>query len=143
MLRNFSETKIKTFSQIEKEDKTVKVICVDENRIILSCLVSYVRALLPEAEVVGFENTESASAFAENRGCDILFTEIEIEEKPTGIALARALQEKNPRINIIFATVCSEREYAQECLELRPSAYLTKVVTKKDIKKALSNLLYI
>ena len=67
---------------------------------------------------------------------------VRFSEKPTGIHLARRLQEKNSRLNIIFATVCSEREYAEECMEIRPSAYLKKVVTKKDVKHALRNLLY-
>ena len=120
----------------------MKVICVDDNSIILSCLLSYVKELMPNATTLGFERPEDALCFAEKDGCDILFTEIEFSEKPTGIHLARRLQEKNSRLNIIFATVCSEREYAEECMEIRPSAYLKKVVTKKDVKHALRNLLY-
>ena len=120
----------------------MKIICVDDNNIILSCILSYVRELLPEADVVGFERPDDAISFADNSGIDVLFTEIEFWGKPTGLALARKLQDKNPRVNIIFATVCSEHEYAEECMKIRPSAYLKKVVTKKDVKKALHNLLY-
>lgn len=120
----------------------MKAICVDDNDIILSCMLSYVKELLPEADTVGFRDPGEAITFAETAGCDILFTEIELSGKPTGIALARRLQRKNARLNIIFTTVCSEREYAEEVMEIRPSAYLKKVVTKTDVEKALCNLLY-
>lgn len=120
----------------------MKAICVDDNNIILSSMLSYIKELSPRLEVAGFDNSDEAITFAEDAGCDVLFTEIELGGKPVGLELARKLQSINPHVNIIFATVCSEREYAEEVMQIRPSAYLKKVVTKKDLKKALGNLLY-
>lgn len=120
----------------------MKAVCVDDHRIILSSMISYVKELLPEAEVVGFDDTDRALSFIEENGCDILFTEIELRGGPAGLSLARGAQKINPRVNIIFTTVCSQQEYAEEVMQLRPSDYLTKVVTKEDVQGALQNLLY-
>ena len=120
----------------------MKIICVDDNRIILSRILSYVKEQHPEADVSGFADTKNALSFAKKNGCDILFTEIELEGKPSGLVLARQMQSLNARLNIIFSTVCSQKEYAEEVMALRPSGYLTKVVTKEDIEEALGRLLY-
>lgn len=120
----------------------MQVICVDDNRIIRSRMVAYVRDLLPTADVRDFDNAERAVSFAKENGCDVLLTEIEIYGAPSGIDLARDVQSLNPRVNIIFTTVCSQQEYAGEVMALRPSAYLTKVVTRQDVSGALNNLLY-
>ena len=120
----------------------MKVICVDDNRIILSHILSYVKEQHPEADVSGFADAKNALSFAKKNGCDILFTEIELGGKPTGLFLARQMQALNDRLNIIFSTVCSQKEYAEEVMALRPSGYLTKVVTKQDVQGALNRLLY-
>lgn len=120
----------------------MKIICVDDNKIILSHMLSYVKEQDPEADVFGFADTENALSFAKKNGCDVLITEIELGGVPSGLMLARQMQDLNARLNIIFSTVCSQKEYAEEVMALRPSGYLTKVVTKKDVQKALSSLLY-
>lgn len=120
----------------------MKIVCVDDNRIILSRMLSYVRESMPTAEVVGFDNCEKALKHVREQGCDVLFTEIELSGRPSGILLARQVQGINARVNIIFATVCSQQEYAEEVVALRPSGYLTKVVTKQDVQGALQTLLY-
>lgn len=127
---------------VRKDAKRIRIICVDDHRIFLSRLLSYVGELMPEAETVGFENPEEAISFAKEVGCDILFTEIELGGKPSGLLLARQIQEANPRVNLIFTTVCSPNEYAKEVMEIRPSGYLTKVVEMGEVEKALQSLLY-
>lgn len=127
---------------IKKGEKKLRVICLDDHKIILARTTEYVRDVLPNADVVSFESADSAVAFAEEVGCDVLFTEIELYGKPTGIEVARQLQSANPRVNIIFTTVCSEQEYAGEVMELRPSAYLKKVFTRQDIQNAVDHLLH-
>lgn len=127
---------------VKKGERNLKIICVDDHKIFLSRMTKQIKDVMPEAEVVGFDNTDEAVAFAGAVGCDVLFTEIELYGKPSGLELARKIQELNSRVNIIFATVCSEKEYAEEVMRLRPSAYLTKVVTRQDIRQALEQLLY-
>lgn len=142
MLEFFGAGKRASARIVKKGEKKTKVICVDDHGIILSQMLENVKDLMPESDVVGFEHHEDALSFAREVGCDILFTEIELYGKPSGIELARELQELNSRVNIIFTTVCSPNEYAKEVMEIRPSGYLTKIVKSDDIKKALTELLY-
>ena len=48
----------------------------------------------------------------------------------------------NPRVNIIFVTVCSESEHAKTVMKLKPSGYLTKEATGTQILEELRNLRY-
>ena len=59
-----------------------------------------------------------------------------------GLHLAEKIKEMNPKVNIIFVTVCSESEHAKEVLRLRPSGYLTKEATDEQVLYELKNLRY-
>lgn len=142
MFNLFDGRKRSSVRIIKKGENKLKIICVDDHKIILSNMTAYVKDAIPMAEVFGFDNTDDAISFAREVGCDILFTEIELYEQPHGLELARKMQELNPKVNIIFTTVCSEKEYAEEVVKIRPSGYLTKVVTRQDVQRALQHLLY-
>lgn len=142
MLQFFAKTKQYPKSITTDGEKKLKVVCVDDHSIIRDRTIEYVKEIVSNAQVVGFENVDDAMSFVQTSGCDILFTEIELYGKPSGIELARNMQQLNPRVNIIFTTVCSPNEYAKEVMEIRPSGYLTKVVEIEDIRKAMSELLY-
>ena len=120
----------------------MKIVCVDENKILLAGTLDLVREMFPDAEIVGFDNPDDAVVFAKMKGCDILLTEIELHGRPSGIDGARRIQKMNQKVNIIFNTVCSPNEYAKEIIQIRPSAYLTKVVEREELESALANLLY-
>ena len=117
------------------------ILCVDDHPIILNGLEQDVRAAVPEAVIHSFTNSCDALAFAQEHGCDVLFCEIELY-KNGGLRLAEQIRELYPRANIIFVTVCSEKEHAKEVLRLRPSGYLTKPATRKQIAEELQNLRY-
>ena len=71
----------------------------------------------------------------------MLFCEIELYNHG-GIRLAEQIKALFPRANIIFVTVCSEKEHAKEVLRLRPSGYLIKPATREQIAEELRNLRY-
>ena len=48
----------------------------------------------------------------------------------------------NPKVNIIFVTICSESEHAKDVMRLKPSGYLTKEATSEQILEELQNLRY-
>lgn len=119
----------------------MKVLCVDDHPIMLNALEQSVRSAVPEAELFGFTDPKAALACAEKNGCDVLFCEIELYNQG-GMRLAEQLRARFPRMNIIFVTVCSEKEHAREVLRLRPSGYLTKPATREEIAEELHNLRY-
>ena len=59
-----------------------------------------------------------------------------------GHFLAEKVKKINPKVNIIFVTVCSENEHAKAVMRLKPSGYLTKEATNVQLLEELKNLRY-
>ena len=117
------------------------IVCVDDHPILLKGLSRNIWQLLPDATVRCFENAEDALGFAKENGCDILISEIELCGVD-GLTLAKNVKKINPRVNIIFHTVCDEKEHAREVLRIKPSGYLVKPAKKEQLEAELTNLRY-
>ena len=119
----------------------MKIVCVDDHPIILRGLSKSIQQLLPNASISTFGRAEEALGFAKENGCDVLISEIELVGV-NGITLAKKMKKLNPKLNIIFLTVCDEREYAKEVFEIRPSGYLVKPANQEQLEIELNNLRY-
>ena len=117
------------------------IICVDNTPIMLQSLKENAEKAHPCADVQAFLTAESALEYAEKFGCDVLLCEIN-PPKLEGLFLAEKIKKINPRVNIIFVTVCSESEHAKEVMRLKPSGYLTKEATDVQLLEELRNLRY-
>ena len=115
----------------------MKIIAVDDERIALEGLLDVISEVAPTAELNGFEYPEDALAFVEEHGCNIAFLDVEMSGM-TGVELAEQLKQRNPDINIIFATGFGE--YRKEAYDLHASGYLTKPITAEKVKKELADL---
>lgn len=117
------------------------IICVDNTPIMLQSLEENAVLAFPHANIQTFLAAESALSYAEKNGCDVLLCEIN-PPRLEGLFLAEKIKEINPKVNIIFVTVCSESEHAREVMRLKPSGYLTKEATNAQILEELKNLRY-
>lgn len=117
------------------------IVCVDNTPIMLQSLKENARTAYPDADVQSFLTESSALEYAEAFGCDVLLCEIN-PPRLEGLFLAEKMKKLNPRVNIIFVTVCSESEHAKAVLRLKPSGYLTKEATGAQILEELQNLRY-
>ena len=117
------------------------VVCVDDHPIMLSSLLKNVRQLLPDASTVAFSNADEALGFAQENGCDVLISEIEMCGLD-GLTLAKRVKKLNPKVNIIFLTVCDEKEHAREVFKIKPSGYLLKPAKKEQLELELNDLRY-
>ena len=117
------------------------IVCMDNTPIMLQSLKENADKAYPCADVQAFLSAESALDYAEKFGCDVLLCEIN-PPRLEGLFLAEKIKNINPRVNIIFVTVCSESEYAKAVLRLKPSGYLTKEATGTQILEELRNLRY-
>ena len=117
------------------------IVCVDDHPIMLKGLLSNIKQLLPNAIVGAFGHTEEALGFAKEKGCDILISEIELCGV-NGLTLAQKIKKLNPRVNIIFLTVCDEKEHAKEVMKIKPSGYLVKPANQEQLASELQNLRY-
>ena len=117
------------------------IVCVDDYSIALNGLTRSIRSILPDARIVTFMSVGDALDFVKDNGCDVLITEIEMGGI-CGLLLARSVQQVNPKVNIIFLTVCDAKEHAREVFNIRPSGYLVKPATKEQLAYELNNLRY-
>ena len=117
------------------------IVCLDNTPIMLQSLKENAEKAYPYAEVQAFLYAEAALNYVENHGCDVLLCEI-IPPRLEGIFLAEKVKRINPKVNIIFVTVCSESEHAKAVMRLKPSGYLTKEATSTQILEELQNLRY-
>ena len=117
------------------------IVCVDDYSIALNGLTRSIRSILPDARIVTFVSGDSALDFVKDNGCDVLITEIEMGGI-SGLLLARSVQKVNPKVNVIFLTVCDAKEHAREVFNVRPSGYLVKPATKEQLEYELYNLRY-
>ena len=119
----------------------MKIVCVDDHPIMLRGLMQSVRQILPNASICGFARAEEAISFMKENSCEILISEIELCGID-GLTLAKTVKEQNPEVNIIFLTVCDEREHAREVLKIKPSGYLVKPAKKEHLEFELKHLRY-
>ena len=117
------------------------IVCVDNTPIMLQSLKENADKAYPYADVQTFLTAESALDYAEKFGCDVLLCEIN-PPRLEGLFLAEKVKKINPKVNIIFVTVCSESEHAKAVMQLKPSGYLTKEATSAQILEELQNLRY-
>lgn len=115
------------------------VVCVDDHPIMLSGLTTSVRQLLPKASIGAFGSADEALGFTNENGCDVLICEIELCGTD-GLTLAKEIKKINPKVNIIFLTVCDEKEHAREVFKIKPSGYLLKPAKKEQLEAELKNL---
>ena len=117
------------------------IVCVDDHPVMLRGLTKSIRQLAPNAEIKTFGCAEDALEFIRENGCDILIPEIELCGMD-GLALAKQVKEINSKVNIIFLTVCDEKEHAREVFRLKPSGYLVKPFNPDQLALELTNLRY-
>ena len=117
------------------------IVCVDNTPIMLQSLKENADKAYPCADVQSFLSAEPALEYAEKFGCDVLLCEIN-PPRLEGLFLAEKIKKMNPKVNIIFVTVCSENEHAKAVMRLKPSGYLTKEASSVQILEELQNLRY-
>ena len=119
----------------------MRVVCVDDHPIMLQGLSGDIREILPDATIETFVGAEEALKSVEANGCDILLCEIELSGLD-GLTLAKKVKKLNPKVNIIFHTVCDEREHAKEVLRIKPGGYLVKPASPEQLEAEIKNLRY-
>lgn len=117
------------------------IVCVDDHSVMLNGTKRSVEQILPDASIVAFTNAGEALAFVKENGCDVLISEIELCGMD-GITLAKSVKQLNSKVNIIFLTVCDEKDYAKEVFRIKPSGYLLKPAKKEQLEAELKSLRY-
>lgn len=117
----------------------MKIIIVDDERLILQMMRKNLAEVLPDCEPTIFEKSQSALEYAKENNVDIAFLDIDMPGI-YGIDLAKELKKIHPLVNVIFCTAYSE--FMQDAIDLHASGYILKPTSAEAIKKAVDNLLH-
>ena len=101
----------------------MKIICVDDEKLILNLTVSMCRELSCKPEVEGFQSAGEAFEHLRTHEADIALLDINLADI-NGIELAARMQELRPGIAIIVLPGYSE--YALDAIKMHASGYLMK-----------------
>ncbi|WP_026491211.1 LytR/AlgR family response regulator transcription factor [Butyrivibrio sp. XPD2002] len=115
----------------------MNIIAVDDEELALEGCISAIKKAQPSARVEGFTSGEKALEKADQIKPQVAFLDVEMRTE-NGINIAKKLQEKNPRINIIFVTGYSD--YMKEAFGLYASGYIMKPVTAAKVKSEFEHL---
>ena len=119
----------------------MKIICVDDERLVLELIVYMCRKHPQVSEADGFRKAEDALGYLRQNRADIALLDINLPDM-SGIALAEKIKEINPDIAIIFLT--GHSKYALQAHTLHVSGYLLKPVSDEtlaaEIDYAIENI---
>ncbi len=115
----------------------VRVLVVDDERVIREGAIRVIEQCLPSAEIMPCERPEEAIEAAGKAKYDIAFLDIQMPGM-TGVELAKRIKKISPETNIIFST--AYQEYAGEAFEVHASGYITKPLTVEKVNAELNNL---
>ncbi|SEF80138.1 Two-component response regulator, SAPR family, consists of REC, wHTH and BTAD domains [Eubacterium ruminantium] len=112
----------------------MKVICVDDEKLILELTVSLCRDISLVEDVRGFSSATEALDYIEKNRVDAALLDIDMPDM-NGIKLATAIKGVSPDTSVIFLTGYSQ--YAVDAFSVRATGYLLKPIDKEALKKEL------
>lgn len=127
------------FDVATKSNGQPEVICVDDERVVLTGTLNVLTSAFPNAAITGFERTSEALGFARSHYVSLAFLDIEMG-RTSGLALCTQLLEINPRTNVVFLT--AYRDYALDAWETGACGFLLKPITVESVRNQSLHLRY-
>ena len=112
----------------------MRVICVDDEKLVLQYTLSLCDELPQIDETIGFSNADDALNYLKDNDADIALLDIDMP-KMNGIQMAMRIKKMRPDTSIIFLTGYSQ--YAVEAFSLHASGYLLKPIGKKRLEEEI------
>ena len=116
----------------------MRMICIDDEELVLELIVSLCRELPQNPEVKGFSRTAQALEFLEGNSVDIALLDINMPDMD-GLTLAALIRETSPETAIIFLT--GYEQYAVDAFSLHVSGYLLKPVSFERLSAEVDHAL--
>ncbi len=123
----------------ERDDKSPKIILVDDERIIVEGSIPVLKEALPDADVRGFTVPAEALDYIRNNRVALVFLDIEMG-RISGLDVCREMRGIAPRVNVIYLTAF--REYSFDAWSTGACGFLLKPLTVEAVKASLSRLRY-
>ncbi len=108
----------------------MRIVCADDEELVLGLSVSLCRELPQKPEVVGFRKAGETLAWLTEHPADIALLDVNMPDMD-GLTLAAKIKALRPDISIIFLT--GYTEYAVDAFGLHASGYLLKPVSAERL----------
>ncbi len=122
------------------EKKRIKVVIADDHEMVRSGI----KKMLSKSPDIDFlaeaRNGREAIHVVEIYEPDILITDI-IMPGMTGIEAVRQLRETNKELKIIMLSALEEYNYIEEAISAGADAYLSKIVSSKELLEAIGRVI--
>ena len=124
-------------AQAEGGARFVKIIAIEDEKLLLDALGYAIEKAEPEADVTLFRDAESTMAFPGVERADVAFIDVKLPQV-NGVELARMLTDRNPRMNIVFVT--GYDGYMKDAFDMHASGYIAKPVSADKVRYELDHL---
>ena len=114
----------------------MRIICIDDEPLILNMTVELCEKLPQKPEVKGFTKAGEALLWLEDHAADIALLDINMPDM-SGLRLAAKIREIDQNTAIIFLTGYSE--YALDAFKLHASGYLMKPMNKDRLAEEIEH----
>ena len=115
----------------------MRVISVDDEKIILEDFVDMLSSMHEIDSVKGFTDCDEALEYVKNEDVDVAFLDIHMRGMD-GIELAKRMKVVKPGINIVFLTAYAE--YSMQAMKMHASGYIMKPASEEDVRRELEDL---
>lgn len=116
----------------------MRILALDDEKLILNGLVDSIREAAPTAEIVAFRNGPEVLEYIEDHKVDVAFLDIHLRGMD-GLDIGRILLEQQPEVNVIYCT--GHSEYMEEAFRnVRCNGYLMKPVDAAQVREELEHL---
>ena len=124
-----------SYGREKQSASAMKIICIDDEPLILNMTVTLCRELPAKPEVCGFANATDALLWLQDHAADIALLDINLPDM-NGIELAARLRETDPNLSLIFLT--GHSEYALDAFALHASGYLLKPINRQRLAEEIN-----
>lgn len=117
----------------------MNIIAIDDEFPALNLLLEALKEVRPDDNITGFSDPDELIDYVKENKVDVACLDIQIYET-TGLEIADAIKEIQPRINVIFVTAFGD--YVNDAMKMHASGYIRKPVTADELRRELEDLRY-
>jgi CheY-like chemotaxis protein len=128
----------KTLKRVEVEDPVARILCVDDEEVILN---SFRKILVIEGYSVDtVETGQEALGLVQTRDYDFVFTDLKMPAM-SGTDVAKSVKHLRPDIDVVIITGFATVETAVECMKYGATDYVEKPFTEDELGMFVKNAL--
>ena len=128
----------KTLKRAEVEDPKARILCVDDESVILD---SFRRILVLDGYCVDtVENGKEALGLIQTHSYDFVFTDLKMPEMD-GLEVTKSVKHLRPDIDVVIITGFATVETAVDCMKFGAMDYVQKPFTEDELLEFVKKLL--